>query len=74
MDELAPTRPIPTDAVEDTSIIDESLPFTMTGPVRLQAVIDAVRYCVRSKIYGGIRGVRSLARRLGAGDATHAHR
>ncbi len=52
MDELAPTRPIPTDAVEDTSIIDESLPFTMTGPVRLQAVIDAVRYCVRSEVPG----------------------
>ena len=37
---------------EDRAILDRVLPFTMTGPARVQALIDAVRYCVRREIAG----------------------
>lgn len=38
---------------EDREIAARALPFTMTGPARLQATIDAVRYCVRRGVPGG---------------------
>jgi len=37
---------------EDRAMIEAALPFTMTSVPRLQAVIDAVRYCVDRKIPG----------------------
>jgi O-methyltransferase len=37
---------------EDRWIIERALPFTMTGIPRLQALVDAVRYCVRREIPG----------------------
>jgi O-methyltransferase len=36
----------------DRSIIERALPYTMTGTLRLQALVDAVRYCVRREIPG----------------------
>jgi O-methyltransferase len=36
----------------DRRIVERSLPFTMTGVARLQAVIDAVRYCVAREVSG----------------------
>lgn len=30
---------------EDRAILERAAPFTMTSPARLQAVVDAVRYC-----------------------------
>jgi O-methyltransferase len=38
---------------EDRSIIERALPYTMTGPGRLQALVDAVRYCVARGVQGG---------------------
>jgi O-methyltransferase len=38
---------------EDRFIVERALPFTMTGAARLQALVDAVRYCIRSQIEGG---------------------
>ena len=38
--------------VLDRHIIDRVRPFTMTSDERLQALIDAVRYCVRRGIHG----------------------
>jgi O-methyltransferase len=40
-------------APEDREIIDRALPYTMTGPARLQALVDAVRYCVARGVPGG---------------------
>ena len=37
---------------EDRAIIERALPFTMTGVARLQALVDAVRYCVRRDVPG----------------------
>lgn len=37
---------------EDRRIIERALPYTMTGVPRLQALIDAVRYCERRRIPG----------------------
>jgi hypothetical protein len=37
---------------EDRRIVERALPFTMTGPARLQALVDAVRYCVARGIPG----------------------
>jgi O-methyltransferase len=39
-------------APEDRSIVDRALPHTMTGVARLQAVVDAVRYCVGREVPG----------------------
>ena len=38
----------------DREIAEQALPFTMTGPARLQATIDAVRYCVHREIPGAL--------------------
>jgi O-methyltransferase len=43
LDELAPA---------DRPIAERALPFTMTGVPRLQALIDAVRYCERRGVEG----------------------
>src|SRR4051794_1523272 len=37
---------------EDAVILRRALPYTMTGVPRLQATIDAVRYCVRRGVPG----------------------
>jgi len=37
---------------EDRRIIERSIPYTMTGVPRLQALIDAVRHCVRRDVPG----------------------
>jgi O-methyltransferase len=56
--ELATTAPVPVGddlnaaTPEDRRILERALPFTMTGIARLQSVIDAVRYCVRSEVPG----------------------
>ena len=36
----------------DRSIVERALPHTMTGPSRLVALVDAVRYCVRRDLRG----------------------
>ena len=36
----------------DRSIVERALPYTLTGVARLQAVIDAVRYCVARDLSG----------------------
>jgi O-methyltransferase len=36
----------------DRRIIERALPYTMTGVPRLQALVDAVRYCVRRDVPG----------------------
>ena len=38
--------------VEDREIVDQAAKYSMTGPSRLQALIDAVRYCERRGIPG----------------------
>src|SRR4051794_2462854 len=38
----------------DRAIIERALPFTMTGPARLQALVDAVRYVVARGIGGDL--------------------
>lgn len=50
--EAAPDAIALTTSPEDRAIIERVLPFTMTGPARVQALIDAVRYCVRRGIPG----------------------
>jgi O-methyltransferase len=42
----------PTVDPADRAIVERSLPHTMTGALRLQSVIDAVRYCERRQIPG----------------------
>lgn len=37
---------------EERRIVEQALPYTMTGVARLLAVIDAVRYCVAREIQG----------------------
>lgn len=37
---------------EDREIVEHSLPFTMTGIARVQALVDAVRYCVNRPVPG----------------------
>jgi hypothetical protein len=37
---------------EDRSIVERALPYTMTGIPRLAALIQSVRYCIRSDIPG----------------------
>src|SRR3954447_25985764 len=39
-------------AEEDRAIVQRALPYTMTGALRIQAVVGAVRYCVRRGIPG----------------------
>jgi hypothetical protein len=41
-----------TTSPEDRAILERALPFTMTGPARLQALIDAVRHCVGRGVPG----------------------
>ena len=36
----------------DVATIERALPYTMTGVMRLRALIDAVRYCVRADLPG----------------------
>ena len=48
--ELEPSTPLPTDVAEDHALIEQAMPFTMTGPARLQATIDAARYCVAAEV------------------------
>ena len=52
-----PTGPEPpgvpdSSTVEDRGIVDQASKYSMTGPIRLQALIDAVRYCERRGIPG----------------------
>lgn len=48
--------PVRTDLIgataADRRIIERALPYTMTGVLRLQSLIDAVRYCERREIPG----------------------
>src|ERR1700693_3556638 len=37
---------------EDRQIVERALPYTMTGPARMLALIDAVRYCAARGIPG----------------------
>ena len=37
---------------EDVALIEEALPYTMTGVMRLRALIDSVRYCINAEIPG----------------------
>jgi O-methyltransferase len=37
----------------DAQIVRRALPFTMTGPARLLALVDAVRYCATRGVPGG---------------------
>jgi len=37
---------------EDRVLVERALPYTLTGVQRLQAVVDAVRYCVRADVPG----------------------
>lgn len=64
---------------DDRRIVERALPYTLTGVARLQALIDAVRYCVRRDVPGALvecgvwRGGSVLAmiltlQELGAGD------
>ena len=50
-----PTNPVadpPLVSEEDRGIIARARPYTMTSDARLQALIDAVRYCVRRGVPG----------------------
>jgi O-methyltransferase len=44
--DLEPADPV------DRRIVEQAVPFTMTGVPRLLAVVDSVRYCVRSQVPG----------------------
>jgi O-methyltransferase len=44
----------PTISPGDREIIRRALPYTMTGPLRLQALVDAIRYCSRRRLPGGL--------------------
>jgi hypothetical protein len=39
-------------APEDRAIVEQALPFTMTGILRLQSLVNAVRYCARRDLPG----------------------
>jgi O-methyltransferase len=69
----------PTTTTDDRAIIEAALPYTMTGAARLQALVDAVRYCIARGIPGAFaecgvwRGGSVLAmlltlQELGVGD------
>jgi O-methyltransferase len=53
-----PSKPAASDpdrvtvSAEDQRIIERAMPYTMTGELRLQSLVDAVRYCVRRGIPG----------------------
>jgi hypothetical protein len=47
-----PTDPLALVAPEDQPIMRAALPYTMTGVARLQAMVDAVRYCVSRDVPG----------------------
>ena len=49
---MKPPRFRPDATPEDRRIIEQAYPFTMTGVERLQALVDAVRYCERRQIPG----------------------
>jgi O-methyltransferase len=51
-DELLSERDLIGISPDDRDIIERSIGYTMTGVPRLQALIDAVRYCVRREIPG----------------------
>ena len=54
--EPAPEAPMPEVLAhadeEDRRIVERALPYTMTGPARMLALIDAVRYCVNRGVPG----------------------
>ena len=57
----------------DAATIERVLPYTMTGVPRVRAVIDAVRYCVRSGTYPGAFAECGVWRGgSGRGDDPHA--
>ncbi|MGH2603902.1 MAG: TylF/MycF/NovP-related O-methyltransferase, partial [Dehalococcoidia bacterium] len=37
----------------DRRILEQALPYSMTSVARMQALVDAVRYCVRRDVPGG---------------------
>lgn len=43
-----------TTSPEDRVILERALPYTMTGRARLQALVDAVRYCEQRKVAGSL--------------------
>jgi hypothetical protein len=52
-----PARPEPEPSLDmlsaaDRGIVERALPYTLTGVARLQAVVDAVRYCVARELPG----------------------
>jgi hypothetical protein len=47
-----PDPQLATASPEDRRIIERAAPYTLTGVQRLQALIDAVRYCVRRDVPG----------------------
>ena len=53
-DEPAPPAedPFKGSSAADRAILDAALPYTMTGVPRLQALVDAVRYCVARELPG----------------------
>jgi hypothetical protein len=59
---------------QDARILTAALPFTMTSPERLQALVDAVRYCEARGLPGAYAECGGVARRLGAGDPADAAR
>jgi hypothetical protein len=48
----APVDPFAAMTPQDEAIVRAALPYTMTGPHRLQALVDAVRHCVAREIPG----------------------
>lgn len=46
------TDPFAAMTPQDAAIVRAALPYTMTGPHRLQALVDAVRYCVARDLPG----------------------
>ena len=50
--QAAPASPAPEASPENREIVERVRPFTMTSVDRLEALIDAVRYCVRREIPG----------------------
>jgi hypothetical protein len=44
--------PLASLSADDRPIVERSLPYTLTGVARLQAVVDAVRYCERRGLPG----------------------
>jgi O-methyltransferase len=48
----APSPELGEIAEANQPIVERALPYTMTGPLRLDAVVEAVRYCVRRDVPG----------------------